>query len=368
MNDLQLASPTSVAILAPSHPAMLLEQVRAAWGDDAKVLHATSAARFTQLLFDVAFVVGDPQGVGAIADSGNVKVVIYLAATGDRLEANDAIRRGADDWFDVQQVTSGDLQQQVGRLLYQRREQNVATQAIQKLSRSHADANQMMRALAHDLTANFMLLEHSLAQLKEQAPIEEVEAEAAQIAACLDQSKRLVGDLGTLADTGDVGMEPQTIDVEEIARDVVRQQHQLLQENEIEIKIDSGLPTVWCHPTRLSQILTNLVRNAALHGCQEKHGMIRISPVHNDRRRHRAVFAVRDNGPGIPLESQDVVFRPGIRLDDANQCGTGLGLSIVQRIAQRSGGGVWVDRDYDAGAGLLVSLPTAPQAVGVVEG
>lgn len=67
-----------------------------------------------------------------------------------------------------------------------------------------------------------------------------------------------------------------------------------------------------------------------------------------------------DDGPGIPENSREDVFKPFFRLDEArnlNASGTGLGLSIVRDIARSHGGDVSLDKSPMGGLRVIVKIP-----------
>jgi signal transduction histidine kinase len=100
----------------------------------------------------------------------------------------------------------------------------------------------------------------------------------------------------------------------------------------------------------------NLVDNARDHA----HLRIRVvSRVAGNR----AVVEVSDDGPGVPAEDRERVFRRFVRLDASRQRhhgGTGLGLAIVAGIAARHGGSARYVERADArypGAHFQIELP-----------
>ncbi len=125
----------------------------------------------------------------------------------------------------------------------------------------------------------------------------------------------------------------------------------------IELGPDDDLPAVAADPDMLRQVLTNLVENA-----------VKYSPaggrVHVSLGRHegRVLFAVRDEGLGIPLREQDRIFQKFLRLDPnltRGVGGTGLGLYICRELVRRMGGRIWVASREGEGSTFFFELPAA---------
>jgi signal transduction histidine kinase len=104
----------------------------------------------------------------------------------------------------------------------------------------------------------------------------------------------------------------------------------------------------------LRHILTNLLSNA-----------IKYSPVETtirfelDWQEEKAIFYVQDQGIGIPLEDQDLLFQSFYRAHNAeNISGTGLGLAIVKNSIELHGGSISVSSDLGVGTTFTVVLPS----------
>ncbi|HEV3263145.1 MAG TPA: response regulator [Gemmataceae bacterium] len=109
-------------------------------------------------------------------------------------------------------------------------------------------------------------------------------------------------------------------------------------------------------PTRLEQVLANLVNNAAKY--TEPGGRISL---HAKRHGDDVILRVRDNGIGIPPELLPRIFEPFMQADralDRSHGGLGLGLTLVQRLVELHGGSV---QAHSAGSGqgseFVVRLP-----------
>lgn len=134
-----------------------------------------------------------------------------------------------------------------------------------------------------------------------------------------------------------------------------------LAEHDIRLAIDeAGAPKSFNgDETRVRQILYNLLSNAANYAPEAS--TIRLSC--------RAVeggveFAVHDDGPGMPPEVLDAVFRRfEPRVNGGRRRGAGLGLSIVKSFVELHGGSVEIDSGPGRGTTVTCRFPEAPQGV-----
>jgi two-component system osmolarity sensor histidine kinase EnvZ len=113
-----------------------------------------------------------------------------------------------------------------------------------------------------------------------------------------------------------------------------------------------GDPNITVRIDAFRRLLFNLVSNAARHGDR-----IEISANHETR---WLVLNVDDDGPGIPADLRDEVFKPFVRLDEArnqDEGGSGLGLAIARDIARSHGGDITLGDSPLGGLRATVRLP-----------
>ncbi len=176
------------------------------------------------------------------------------------------------------------------------------------------------------------------------------------------------GLLGVLNDVLDFSkIEAGKLEIEEVPfelRSTVSDVMNLFAENaeskgvRLELAVDPSLPTVVVgDPTRLRQILTNLVGNAVKFTTD---GVVAASATWS--RTGRIRFEVQDDGPGIREEDQERIFLP---FDQATAAasrengGTGLGLAICRHLTELMGGSIAVRSTLGGGAAFVVELPLA---------
>ena len=121
------------------------------------------------------------------------------------------------------------------------------------------------------------------------------------------------------------------------------------------IHIQPDIPTVNGDKTLLYSLMLNLISNAI------KYHRPGVPPEININYEHTStghVFAVRDNGIGIPAEYYDKIFYAFKRLHNkqGNYTGTGLGLAICKKTVEIHGGEIWLESQPDKGTTFYFSL------------
>ncbi len=127
--------------------------------------------------------------------------------------------------------------------------------------------------------------------------------------------------------------------------------------------IISDLPddvTIAIDAARMRAVLQNLLENAIKYSLPDS----RAVELSLEDQGETVVLAVRDNGPGIPVEELENVFEPFYRLDRSRSKktgGYGLGLSICQKIIAAHNGRITLQPNPARGLIARVTLPKTPQ-------
>jgi signal transduction histidine kinase len=118
------------------------------------------------------------------------------------------------------------------------------------------------------------------------------------------------------------------------------------------IEKDLGsLPTLWCFPAKVNQVVMNLIANA-IDACPDAGKVIVRSHAEADA----LCIEVIDNGPGIDATVRRRIFDPFFTTKPPGE-GTGLGLSISYAIIQEHQGSIEVFSEIGQGARFTVRLP-----------
>ncbi len=105
----------------------------------------------------------------------------------------------------------------------------------------------------------------------------------------------------------------------------------------------------------MARAIRNLASNAERHARSTVTFQLRECGAQSE-------LVVADDGPGIPSEHHEVVFKRFTRLDEARSRdagGSGLGLAIVHDIVTRHGGTIVIAPTNGSGARFVMSLPRA---------
>lgn len=135
---------------------------------------------------------------------------------------------------------------------------------------------------------------------------------------------------------------------------------------EVNVEVDPRISThVNSDPTRLQQILYNLVSNAVKF---TRTGHIKLSlELIND---HTLKFCVKDTGIGIPQSKQETIFKMFVQADTSTTRlygGTGLGLTISKKLAELMGGEFKIASTVDQGSTFCFTHPYKPSQVEIAE-
>ena len=119
-------------------------------------------------------------------------------------------------------------------------------------------------------------------------------------------------------------------------------------------EVEPGLPSLRVDPTRIRQVLFNLLNNAARFTDE---GSVTVKA---HRRGDEVTFAVADTGVGIAPDEVPRIFEEFHQADGSTRRshgGVGLGLAISQRFVRLHGGRIWVESELGRGSTFYFSLP-----------
>ena len=170
----------------------------------------------------------------------------------------------------------------------------------------------------------------------------------------------LINDLLDVAkiEAGRMEIEPHTIETRRALDHALKFLGARVRERnqKLTITLEDEAATLYADERALRQIVINLVANAVKF--TQIGGEIEVVTRRNVHGEFE--LCVADNGPGIPREKIDRIFKPFSRVDnryDSEASGTGLGLALVRGLAELHGGRAWIESEYGQGTRAFVALP-----------
>ena len=166
-------------------------------------------------------------------------------------------------------------------------------------------------------------------------------------------------------EAGMLSIEPLPCDIRSCIQEVAQPIELRAREKSLALKIEIAPETpenFICDPTRLRQILLNLLGNAVKFTEQ---GEVRlgVAPSQSPDGTAMLQFSVADTGIGIAPDQQELIFQSFAQADSSitrRFGGTGLGLSITRHLVQLLGGKIWLESTPGQGSCFHVSLPLGP--------
>jgi PAS domain S-box-containing protein len=235
--------------------------------------------------------------------------------------------------------------------------------ANEQLVESDRRKNEFLAVLSHELRNPLAPISNSLYVLERAAPggdqarraKEVIERQVAQLA-------HLVNDLldVTRVTRNKIQLQRQRVNLCDVVRRSADDQRSLFDRTEVrlELAIPSEPLAVNADKTRMAQVVSNLLQNAAKFTGRGGTATISVSA---DRARRQALVRVSDSGVGMAPETLARLFQPFMQADetlDRTKGGLGLGLALVKGLVELHGGEVGARSEgLGKGAEFTVRLP-----------
>lgn len=161
----------------------------------------------------------------------------------------------------------------------------------------------------------------------------------------------------TSIEAGHFRIRPRNADLNNVIAEAIRVMEPLLKRRHQKLVVSEPptLPKANIDPTRITQVLVNLLSNASKYSPIDETIELRIEVIEGNK----LYFSIADRGPGITIQDQRNLFQRFVRLGekDGTQYGVGLGLSVVKTIVEEHGGDVGVDLGQIGGSVFWFTLP-----------
>lgn len=293
--------------------------------------------------------------------------VIFISALTDTFDKLRAFNAGGVDYvtkpFDTREViTRIETHLKIRSLQLQLQDRNRQLQdSYAELKELEEFRDGLVHMVVHDMRSPLHVMLSVLALLEvnlgDQMDIESKE----DVADAIMSGKTLVRMINNLLDisrleSGEMPLNIEKCNVKELADRVLEDLGPLTDDHEVSTYCQTENPHALCDKEVVHRIITNLVINALKF--TPTSGEICISVAQND---DMLEVSVRDNGPGIPTDDQEKIFK---KFKQSNSVSygradsSGLGLTFCMLAVESHGGLIAVDSEVDKGSRFWFTLPT----------
>ena len=291
--------------------------------------------------------------------------VVFVTALSDTTDRVKGIEAGGDDFL-TKPHNRLVLGARVRSLLRYKATMDALEDSTRKLRELEKLRDDLMKMIVHDLKSPLtsvlatleMLLDEDFGPLtdEQRRALVETEGKAEDLLGLIED----LLEIRRIEETT-VALKPERIAPAAFLNEIVHEWSTRLQQDGSTATVDvtDDAPVFEADKALLRRVLGNLVQNAITHSAHAV--AIQLSA----RREGQGIlFTVADNGPGIPPEYQEIIFRKFEQVHTPNAPrlrGSGLGLAFCKLVVTAHGGRIWVQ---SAGAGqgsaFHVALPLRP--------
>jgi signal transduction histidine kinase len=301
---------------------------------------------------------GHPQGQAGWAPLGFLWFVLVVGGGATFVAYRRISRPVADLLGAADRLAAGDYAVEVPPS--GPRELRTLTRTFNEMAARLADTEEQRRRfladVTHELRTPLAVLQSGIeAQLDGIHPRDD-----AHLASLLEETQilgRLIGDLHTLAlaDAGRLALHTEPSSVPALVEDEVAGHRALAERRRIAltVEVDGDIPELDVDPTRIRQVLANLLANAVRH--TPDGGTVRVV-VAVEAPAGEVRVTVTDSGPGFPADRLDHLFDRSAQPADSRR--SGLGLSIARDLVAAHHGTIEAWNETGGGATVRVALPT----------
>lgn len=211
----------------------------------------------------------------------------------------------------------------------------------ERIRRFIAQRTEMLAGVSHDLRTPLTRMKLELAMLGDTPSVAGLKTDVADMERMVESYLAFV--------RGEGEEQTEATDLAKVLEDIAATAQR--DGNSVSLTMVGDL-TLPLRPQAIKRSLTNLIANATRHAAQ-----VAIAA----ERHNRAVeVVIDDDGPGIPEQARDDVFKPFYRLDPSRNPdtgGVGLGLTIARDVVSGHGGSIQLDTSPLGGLRARIRLP-----------
>ncbi len=226
----------------------------------------------------------------------------------------------------------------------------------QELKRSNEDLELFAFAASHDLQEPLRTITSFATLLDRTAAPKLTGKEQECLKRIVDGSLRMRALIDDLLTYSQVGRKPDSfymVELNSVLGWALENLRDRITQSECRVT-SAQLPTVIGDEAQLAQVLQNLIGNSIKYARSGVKPLVHVSAA---REGQEWVIAIADNGIGIDVHHQKLIFSAFKRLHGKEIPGTGLGLAVCRKVVEAHGGRLWVESTVGEGSTFLFTLP-----------
>ena len=296
--------------------------------------------------------------------------VIFVTALNDTSDRVRAIEAGGDDFL-TKPHNRLVLGARVRSLIKLKAATDALEESFRKMRELEKVRDDLMKMIVHDLKSPLTTVLATLEMVTD-----------GDFGAISSEQRRALGDaeakaedlLALIEDLLEVArLEETTITLQvaptapaALLSEIVHEWRLRFQQEGVTVRVDvaDDVPVFEADPTLIRRVFANLIQNAVTHTARAVELQLLARAESNG-----VLFTVADNGPGIPKEYQELIFRKfeQVRTPNAPRVrSSGLGLAFCKLAVEAHGGRIWVQSEEGRGSAFHFWLPISPPALTAV--
>ena len=298
--------------------------------------------------------------------------VIFVTALNDTTDRVKAIEAGGDDFL-TKPHNRLLLSARVRSLLKLKATTDALEDSYRKLRELEKVRDDLMKMIVHDLKTPLTSVIATLEMLtdgdfgglsgEQKAAVSEVEAKSQELLALIED----ILEVARIEETG-ITLALADIRPRSFIDELIHEwEHRFQQEKtRVVVDVDELAPDFQGDKGLIRRVFSNLIQNAVTHSAKPVN--LRLSARRNG---DGVLFAVVDDGPGIPPEYHDIIFRKFGQVHSENAPrvrSSGLGLTFCKLVVDLHGGRIWVKSNVGEGSSFYVELPRRPAVTAPMPG